>query len=181
MGNVGKGWQPYASVGMVWNILNETNFTANNVRLPEMSIRPYVEYGVSLQKIWHDKCTGFVQAMLRNGGRNGIALTFGFKWAVGKDNKPIERVQNNTKHVLKVHAAPTQSLEKSPQSIAVQSPIIPIQKVNNLPKNVIQTSNNTASLNSRLNILTPQQLAQRANFNITTSTPKTIKTSQLLK
>ena len=181
MGNVGKGWQPYASVGMVWNILNETNFTANNVRLPEMSIRPYVEYGVGLQKIWHDKCTGFVQAMLRNGGRNGIALTFGFKWAVGKDNKPIERVQNNTKHVLKVHAAPTQSLEKSPQSIAVQSPIIPIQKVNNLPKNVIQTSNNTASLNSRLNILTPQQLAQRANFSITTSTPKTIKTSQLLK
>ena len=181
MGNVGKGWQPYASVGMVWNILNETNFTANNVRLPEMSIRPYVEYGVGLQKIWHDKCTGFVQAMLRNGGRNGIALTFGFKWAVGKDNKPIERVQNNTKHVLKVHAAPTQSLEKSPQSIAVLSPIIPIQKVNNLPKNVIQTSNNTASLNSRLNILTPQQLAQRANFNITTSTPKTIKTSQLLK
>ena len=181
MGNVGKGWQPYASVGMVWNILNETNFTANNVRLPEMSIRPYVEYGVGLQKIWHDKCTGFVQAMLRNGGRNGIALTFGFKWAVGKDNKPIERVQNNTKHVLKVPAEPTQSLEKSPQSIAVQSPIIPIQKVNNLPKNVIQTSNNTASLNSRLNILTPQQLAQRANFNITTSTPKTIKTSQLLK
>ena len=181
MGNVGKGWQPYASVGMVWNILNETNFTANNVRLPEMSIRPYVEYGVGLQKIWHDKCTGFVQAMLRNGGRNGIALTFGFKWAVGKDSKPIERVQNNTKHVLKVPATPTQSLEKSPQSIAVQSPIIPIQKVNNLPKNVIQTSNNTASLNSRLNILTPQQLAQRANFNITTSTPKTVKTSKILK
>ena len=182
MGNVGKGWQPYASVGMVWNILNETNFTANNVRLPEMSIRPYVEYGVGLQKIWHDKCTGFVQAMLRNGGRNGIALTFGFKWAVGKENKPIEKVQNDdTKHVLKSSALPTQSLEKSPQSIAVQSPIIPIQKVNNLPKNVIQTSNNTASLNSRLNILTPQQLAQRANFNITTSTPKTIKTSQLLK
>ena len=69
MGNVGKGWQPYASVGMVWNILNETKFTANNVRLPEMSIRPYVEYGVGLQKIWHDKCTGFVQAMLRKIGR----------------------------------------------------------------------------------------------------------------
>ena len=182
MGNVGKGWQPYASVGMVWNILNETKFTANNVRLPEMSIRPYVEYGVGLQKIWHDKCTGFVQAMLRNGGRNGIALTFGFKWAVGNENKPIEKVQNDdTKHVLKSSALPTQKPERTPQSIAVQSPIIPIQKVNNLPKNVIQTSNNTVSLNSRLNILTPQQLAQRANFSITTSTPKTIKTSQLLK
>ena len=182
MGNVGRGWQPYASVGMVWNILNETKFTANNVRLPEMSIRPYVEYGVGLQKIWHDKCTGFVQAMLRNGGRNGIALTFGFKWAVGNENKPIEKVQNDdTKHVLKSSALPTQKLERTPQSIVVQSPIIPIQKVNNLPKNVIQTSNDTVCLNSRLNILTPQQLAQRANFSITTSTPKTIKTSQLLK
>ena len=101
MGNVGKGWQPYASVGMVWNILNETKFTANNVRLPEMSIKPYVEYGVGLQKSWNDKCSGFLQAMLRNGGRNGIALSFGFKWILGKDKKPIERVQNGTKHVLK--------------------------------------------------------------------------------
>ncbi len=101
MGNVGKGWQPYASVGMVWNILNETKFTANNVRLPEMSIKPYVEYGVGLQKSWNDKCSGFLQAMLRNGGRNGIALSFGFKWILGKDKKPIEMVQNGTKHVLK--------------------------------------------------------------------------------
>ena len=104
MGNVGKGWQPYASVGMVWNILNETKFTANNVRLPEMSIKPYVEYGVGLQKSWNDKCSGFLQAMLRNGGRNGIALSFGFKWILGKDKKPIERVQNGTKHVLKASA-----------------------------------------------------------------------------
>ena len=174
IGNVGKGWQPYASVGMVWNILNETKFTANNVRLPEMSIKPYVEYGVGLQKVWHDKCTGFVQAMLRNGGRNGIALTFGFKWAVGNESKPIERVQNyDTKHVLKAPALPVQKIEKTPQSIA-QSSIIPIQQVNNLPKNVVQTSNDTVYLDSRLNILTPQQLAQRANFSITTF--KNIKT-----
>lgn len=51
IGNVGKGWQPYASVGMVWNILNETKFTASDVRLPEMSIKPYVEYGIGLQKV----------------------------------------------------------------------------------------------------------------------------------
>ena len=104
MGNIGRGWQPYASVGMVWNILNETKFTANNVRLPEMSIKPYVEYGIGLQKRWNDKRSGFLQAMLRNGGRNGIALSFGFKWTLGKDKKPIERVQNDTKHVLKALA-----------------------------------------------------------------------------
>lgn len=104
MGNVGKGWQPYAIVGMVWNILNETKFTANNVRLPEMTIKPYVEYGVGLQKSWNDKFSGFLQAMLRNGGRNGIALTFGFKWTLGKDKKQIEKVQDATKHVLKTSA-----------------------------------------------------------------------------
>ena len=104
IGNVGEGWQPYASVGMVWNILNETKFTASDVRLPEMSIKPYVEYGIGLQKSWNDKCSGFLQAMLRNGGRNGIALSFGFKWTLGKDKKPIERVQNGTKHVLKALA-----------------------------------------------------------------------------
>ena len=104
IGNVGKGWQPYASVGMVWNILNETKFTANDVRLPEMSIKPYVEYGVGLQKCWHEKFTGFLQAMIRNGGRNGVALTFGFKWALGSESKSVEKVQNSTKHVLKALA-----------------------------------------------------------------------------
>ena len=93
-----NGWQPYASVGMVWNLLNDTKVTANNVSLPQMSIKPYVEYGVGVQKSYQDKFTGFVQAMIRNGGRNGIALSFGFKWAIGKDKKHIERVQTPVKN-----------------------------------------------------------------------------------
>ncbi|MGM9993883.1 MAG: autotransporter outer membrane beta-barrel domain-containing protein, partial [Candidatus Avigastranaerophilus sp.] len=96
MANLNNGWQPYSSVGMVWNLLNETKVTANNVVLPEMSIKPYVEYGVGIQKSYQDKFTGFLQAMMRNGGRNGVALSFGFKWAIGKDNKTIEKVQNPT-------------------------------------------------------------------------------------
>ncbi len=28
---------------------------------------------------------GFGQAIVRNGGRNGVALTFGFRWALGKN------------------------------------------------------------------------------------------------
>lgn len=90
IGNLPNGWQPYASVGMVWNLLNDTNVTANSVALPQMSIKPYVEYGVGVQKSYKDRFTGFVQVMLRNGGRNGIALSFGFKWAIG--NKPVEKV-----------------------------------------------------------------------------------------
>ena len=94
IGNLKNGWQPYASVGMIWNILDETNVTANNVRLPDMSVKPFVEYGVGIQKRWNDKYTGYVQAMIRNGGRNGVALTGGFRWAIGKEGKPIEKVSN---------------------------------------------------------------------------------------
>ena len=95
IGNLKNGWQPYASVGMVWNLLDGTNVRADNVRLPEMSIKPYVEYGVGIQKRWQDKYTGYLQAMVRNGGRNGVALTAGFRWALGQDGKPIEKVDKN--------------------------------------------------------------------------------------
>lgn len=166
MGNVGKGWQPYASVGMVWNILNDTRVTANDVRLPEMSIKPYVEYGVGLQKSWHEKFTGFIQAMLRNGGRNGVALTFGFKWSLGNESKPVEKVQNNCKNVVKTSIVPVQNVEESSKSF-VQLPIKTIQRVNTDPQNLIQSSNN-----SRLNILTPQQVAQRANIVAINNTTK---------
>ena len=94
IGNLKNGWQPYASVGMVWNILDDTKVMANDVRLPEMSVKPYVEYGVGIQKRWKDRCTGYLQAMIRNGGRNGIVLTGGFRWAIGKEGKPIEKVSN---------------------------------------------------------------------------------------
>lgn len=91
--NLKHGWQPYASVGMVWNVMNENKVTANSVRLPEMGLKPYVEYGVGVQRNWKDRFTAFCQAMIRNGGRNGIALTAGFRWALGREGKPIEKVQ----------------------------------------------------------------------------------------
>ena len=53
-----------------------------------MSVKPYVEYGVGIQRNWAEKYTAFLQAMIRNGGRNGIALTGGFRFMIGdeKDN-----------------------------------------------------------------------------------------------
>ncbi len=91
--NLENGWQPYASVGMVWNLLNQTETTANNIALPQMHIRPYVEYGLGIQKRWADKFTGFLQAMIRNGGRNGIAITGGLRWNIGK--APAENVNSD--------------------------------------------------------------------------------------
>ena len=84
IGNLKNGWQPYASVQMVWNIMDKTDFKANDVALPDMSVKPYVQYGVGIQKRWGERFTGFFQTMLRNGGRNGVGLQLGFRWAIGK-------------------------------------------------------------------------------------------------
>jgi len=120
--NTKTGWQPYASVGMVWNLLNETNATANGVKLPEMSMKPYVEYGLGVQKRFKDKYTAFGQAMIRNGGRNGIALTFGFRWSLGKDSKPIEKVNNETlKQVQGDKGVNVNTLSKGEGRVRVQS------------------------------------------------------------
>ena len=85
IGNLKNGWQPYVSVKMVWNIMDQTDFNANNVSLPEMSVKPYFQYGVGVQKRWGERFTGFGQVMLRNGGRTGVALSAGFRWAIGKN------------------------------------------------------------------------------------------------
>ena len=91
--NCKNGWQPYVQVGVVWNALNKSNVTANGVRMPEMSMKPYVEYGAGVQRNWDDKYTAFGQAMVRNGGRNGVALTLGFRWAIDRDqDKKKEKV-----------------------------------------------------------------------------------------
>ena len=87
IGNLKNGWQPYASVSMMWNLMGESNSTANGIKLPEMSIKPYVQYGVGLQKRVEDNFTAYGQALVQSGGRNGVSLSAGFKWAIGKDKK----------------------------------------------------------------------------------------------
>lgn len=101
IGNLKNGWQPYLGVNMVWSIMDKTNVMANDVRLPQLSVKPYVEYGVGVQKSWGERFTAFFQTMLRNGGRTGVALTAGFRWSIGKDY-PKETVLNNTPAKKKV-------------------------------------------------------------------------------
>ncbi len=94
IGNTKNGWQPYAGIDMVWNIfMGRNQATANEVVLPKLSERAYVQYGVGVQKTWADRFTGFLQAMIRNGGRNGVVLSAGFRWTLGKNNK---KTKHNT-------------------------------------------------------------------------------------
>ncbi len=80
--NFKSGYQPYLGVNMVWNITGGGNFKANDTYLPAVSVKPYVEYGLGVQKRWGEKLTGYAQSMVRNGGRNGVSLQFGLKWAL---------------------------------------------------------------------------------------------------
>lgn len=81
--NLKNGWQPYIGLNMVWSFMDKSQFYANNIELPQASVDPYLEYGFGLQRKW-GRFTGFGQAMARGGGRNGVALQFGFRWAIGK-------------------------------------------------------------------------------------------------
>ena len=100
--NTKNGWQPYIGVNMIWNLLDKSKVSADDVRLPEMSIKPYVQYGVGVQKRFKDRYMAFGQAMIQNGGRNGISLTAGFRWAIGKEGKPLEKVQSVNNKVSSV-------------------------------------------------------------------------------
>ena len=79
IGNFKNYFQPYISVSMVWNIMDQTHFKANDVYLPDLSVKPFVQYGAGIQKRWGERVTGFLEGMIRNGGRNGIALMFGLR------------------------------------------------------------------------------------------------------
>jgi len=106
IGNTKNGWQPYAGIDMVWNVfMGNNDVRANEVVLPKLSERAYVQYGVGIQKTWADRFTGFLQAMVRNGGRNGVVLSMGFRWTIGKNRKTSERTRDKssaaTKTVIK--------------------------------------------------------------------------------
>lgn len=94
--NIKGGWQPYLSVGMVWNVMDTSHYKANDVSLPDMTVKPYVKYGVGIRKTWGERFVGFFQTYITNGGRNGVGLQLGFRWAIGRDNKSKTKVLDNS-------------------------------------------------------------------------------------
>ena len=110
IGNTKTGWQPYAGVDMVWNVQTGGKVMAEDTRLPQLSVKPYVQYGVGLQKSWGDRFTAHAQTMLRNGGRTGIVLSVGFRWTLGKKQDTKTQVRANT--VNKTVSQPKQVIKK---------------------------------------------------------------------
>ena len=90
--NTRNGWQPYLTAGMNWNIMNDSQFTANMATLPDLSMKPYVQYGLGIQKTINDNFTAYGQVLLRHGGRNGIAANAGLRYIFGHETKPNENI-----------------------------------------------------------------------------------------
>ena len=100
--NTKTGWQPYFTVSMVWNTLNKQKVTVENIQLPQMSIEPYVQYGLGVQKTYKENFIAFGQALVNQGGRNGVSLNVGLRWNIGKDDKKtIEKVEKTEENVIK--------------------------------------------------------------------------------
>ena len=82
IGNFKKYLQPYLCVSVVWNVIDHAKFQANDVYLPNISTEPFVQYGAGMQKRYGNRVTGFFETLIRNGGRNGIALLFGIRISI---------------------------------------------------------------------------------------------------
>ena len=80
--NLNDGWQPYLGVSVAGNVMGDTNFQANDVSLPDLSVTPYVKYMLGVQKNWGKKITGFAQTFVTNGGRNGIGFQLALRWTL---------------------------------------------------------------------------------------------------
>lgn len=84
IGNLKDGWQPYVGLDFMWNIMDKTKFDAIETSLPQLSVKPYIQYGIGVQKRWGERSTGYAQAMFRNIGRNGVIFSFGYRAAFGR-------------------------------------------------------------------------------------------------
>lgn len=81
IGNFDGGWQPYAHADFVWNAVNDSHFTADGADLPELSVKPFVEYGAGLQKTFGETVQLYAQGLFSGGGYRSAGGKLGVRWA----------------------------------------------------------------------------------------------------
>lgn len=72
-------WSIYATVQYFYNVLGYTGGLAgNDVDLPHLRMRHgFIQYGIGATKTWKDRFSGFLQIVIRNGGRTGVGFMGG--------------------------------------------------------------------------------------------------------
>ena len=74
-------WSIYATFQYFYNIMGYSNGRAGNVALENVDMRHgFLEYGIGATKTWKDRFSGYVQVVLRNGGRTGVGFQGGLMY-----------------------------------------------------------------------------------------------------
>ena len=80
-----KSFNIYLTAQMVYNIMGGVDGRAGNVDLGYVRMRhSYFEYGLGVSKNFKDRFGGFLQFVIRNGGRTGIGFSGGLQIKLGK-------------------------------------------------------------------------------------------------
>ncbi len=80
-----KSFNIYLTAQMVYNIMGGVDGRAGNIDLGYVRMRhSYFEYGLGVSKNFKDRFGGFLQFVIRNGGRTGIGFSGGLQFKLGK-------------------------------------------------------------------------------------------------
>ena len=92
----------YGTVQYMYNCNQSTGGRAGHVSLPHVHMdRGYIQYGLGVNKRFTDRFSGFLQAVIRNVGRNGVGLQAGFQWQLGKGGSKDVKKSNLTPELKK--------------------------------------------------------------------------------
>lgn len=74
-------WSVYATVQYFYNIMGYSEGRAGHVDLPGVEMRHgFIEYGIGFTKSFKDRFSGYLQVVLRNGGRTGVGFQGGLMY-----------------------------------------------------------------------------------------------------
>ena len=80
-----KTFSIYATTQLVYNVMGGVDGKAGNIDMGYVRMRHcYFEYGLGVMKKFKDTFSGYLQFVIRNGGRTGIGFSGGLQWKVGK-------------------------------------------------------------------------------------------------
>lgn len=82
-GNLTRTLQVYLKANAIWNIYGKTKFTVDDAAMPELSVKPYIQYGAGVEKVWSGLFSTYAQALFNSIGRQGISAAAGFKLSFG--------------------------------------------------------------------------------------------------
>ncbi len=75
-----KALQTYTELNYNWNINFGSQTMADDIILPQVSVEPYTEFTIGMQKNITNTSSGYLEVSASSGGRKGFGGKIGFQW-----------------------------------------------------------------------------------------------------